>query len=344
MQNLLIRADADSDIGTGHIMRCLAIAQAWRSLRGKVCFAVASIPDSIRDRLAKEGFDLINLSANDGPGAVMTHAVHRQAGHIVLDGQHFNEDYQREIKHANLRLLVVDDYGQADRYYADCVVNSDLVSESLYSKREPYTRLLLGPSYALLRKEFRRGKQLPESSTRNIRVLITMGGSDPQNMTLTALQAIGRIQPQKVEFRVIIGGASRRFEELEKFARTVPFPIEMMRDVSDMPIQMDWADVAVVAAGVSLWELLYMGTAVICWPRYEQDVQVIEKLGEKGAVLPLNVDAGADAIALGLIRLLTDSELRRSLRSTGCSLVDGDGARRVVEVFSQFPATKREGL
>jgi len=344
MQNLLIRADANSNIGTGHIMRCLAIAQAWRSVGGRVWFAAASVPDAIYEQLRIEGFETINLNSNDDPQTVVGHAVYLQASHIVLDGQRFDSDYQCEIKQARLNLLVLDDYGEAGHYYADCVVNSDLVLESLYDKREPYTHLFLGPSYALLRSEFKRTNKTPESTARNVRVLITMGGSDPQNMTLTALQAIERIQAQNVEFRVIVGAANSRFEALQKFAKKILFPIEVMKNVGDMPAQMQWADVAIVAAGVSLWELLYMGVAVTCWPRYRQDVQVLEELSKRGAVLPLNLDADADAIAKALTRLLTDLKLRHSLQLAGSNMVDGQGAKRVVEIFSQLAATSPEGI
>jgi len=342
--NLIIRADATHEIGVGHVMRCLAIAQAWQATGGRICFAVAALPDAVHDRVRNEGFEIVSIDIAKDPQALVDYAAQRQVGYVVLDGQHFDGSYQRKIRNAGLRLLVLDDYGKAEHYYADCVVNSDLVPESLYDKREPYTRLFLGPAYALLISEFRRGKKTPESTARNVRVLITMGGSDPQNMTLTALQAIQGIQSQNVEFRVIVGAANSRLETLQEFAKKISFPIEILKNTSDIPAQMHWADVAIVAAGVSLWELLYMGAAVICWPRYQHDVRVVDELSKKGAILPLSVDAGPDAIAMKLRQLLTDLELRRSLRLAGSNMVDGQGAKRVVEIFSQLRLTNLEGL
>src|SRR3954447_1230807 len=109
-QTLLIRADASSEIGVGHVMRCLALAQAWQTTCGTVYFAAASIPEAIHRRLNDDGFDVVSLSPSSTASALIEVADRLQSSHVVLDGL-FKGSYQRQIKEAGLRVMMVDDYG-----------------------------------------------------------------------------------------------------------------------------------------------------------------------------------------------------------------------------------------
>jgi spore coat polysaccharide biosynthesis predicted glycosyltransferase SpsG len=169
-----------------------------------------------------------------------------------------------------------------------------------------------------------------------------MGGSDPQNMTGRAMQAIQQVQCPGLEVRVITGGVNPRRDALIQLARGLHARIEVLSDVDDMPAQLRWADVALTAAGVTLWELLYMGTPVVAWPRYAEDIQFLAGWEKNGAIQALPLDAAPDAIAAAMARLLADRELRQSMQSAGRNLVDGRGAQRAVNLFSTFPAVVAE--
>ncbi len=343
---LLIRADASFELGIGHVMRCLALAQAWRDLGGDAWFVSSSIPETVREHLRTEGLEVLPAGEIGGTASLVAQAVSMRVGHIVLDGRQFDSDWQREIKEAGLRLMVVDDYGQAAPYYADCVLNPDPVSQVMYAKRAPYTRLLLGSKYALLRREFTRsGPRARKAGEGSSRVLITMGGTDPQDMTLTVMRAIGRLQRPALRLRVILSSSNPRRDFLRDLADDLPGSVEVLTDVSDMPKHMRWADVAITAAGVTLWELLYAGTAVICWPRYPADVPILASLGKKGAVLALQPEASPDSIATLLNAALANKELRKRMRAKGRNMIDGEGARRAVKIFSGLRAgTNKESL
>ena len=157
-QTLLIRADASTRIGTGHVMRCLALAQAWEDSGRRAAFAMGMDAPALEDRLRSDGMEVVHLSAEPGSleDAEMTADIAQKmgAGWAVVDGYHFGSDYQRIIKESGLRLLFIDDNGHADHYYADIVLNQNLhANEELYRKREPYTKLLFGTEYVLLRRE-----------------------------------------------------------------------------------------------------------------------------------------------------------------------------------------------
>jgi spore coat polysaccharide biosynthesis predicted glycosyltransferase SpsG len=161
---LLIRADASVSIGTGHIMRMIALGQAWQAQGGEVHFFCAEITPALEQRLASEGFHLSRIHSPLGSQEDLSETIHlisetlqvdRQNARVVLDGYHFGSGYQLGIKAAGFKLLVVDDYGHADFYHADWVLNQNISArEELYAKRSPDTKLLLGPKFVMLRKEF----------------------------------------------------------------------------------------------------------------------------------------------------------------------------------------------
>src|SRR5215216_4793334 len=156
---LLIRADASAQIGTGHIMRCLALAQAWQAQGGAVTFAtMKTLPDALQTRLQNEHIVLHLLDTKPGSAddAAQTAALAASLGAaVVVDGYHFGGDYQYTLKSAGLKLLFIDDNVHADHYYADFVLNQNIyANEAMYANREPRTILLLGPRYVLLRLEF----------------------------------------------------------------------------------------------------------------------------------------------------------------------------------------------
>jgi spore coat polysaccharide biosynthesis predicted glycosyltransferase SpsG len=147
---------------------------------------------AVAARLTAEGMEITRISARPGTteDAQRTAIIAQQKGAawVVADGYHFDAEYQRVIKHSGLRMLLVDDYGHAGHYYSDVVLNQNIsANESLYANREPYTRLLLGVRFALLRREFLpwRGWQ---RETRPVahKVLITLGGGDQCHSRIAA--------------------------------------------------------------------------------------------------------------------------------------------------------------
>ena len=156
---IVCRADASAAMGAGHVMRTLALAQAWHDLGHGVVFVMAPTDVALEARLAGEGFEVMRLAAPAGSAAdaAETSAVVRDRGAawIVLDGYQFDADYQARLTEGAARVAVVDDYAHAGRYAAAVVVNPNFYARAdLYANRDRATRLLMGPRYALLRREF----------------------------------------------------------------------------------------------------------------------------------------------------------------------------------------------
>src|SRR5262249_42921144 len=157
-------------------------------------------------------------------------------GWVVLDGYHFSGGFQRRVRAGGIRVLAIDDYGHADHYATDLVLNQNLhATADLYRAREPYTGLLLGTRFALLRREFwewsGRKREVSEAARK---VLVTLGGSDPDGVTLTAIEALARTRWPGLEAVVVVGGGNPRRGELEAAAHRYEGMIRLRSNVSDM--------------------------------------------------------------------------------------------------------------
>ncbi len=334
----MIRADASTQIGSGHIMRCLALAQAWQSGGRRVIFLMAMEAPILEERLKSEGMEVAHLTVQPGGvgDAVKTAGLAQEVGAawVVVDGYRFDAGYQRAIKDLGVRLLFIDDNGQADHYYADIVVNQNIHAHAgLYTNREPYTQLLLGTRYTLLRHEFsgwRRWKrQIPEAARK---VLVTLGGGDADNVTLKVIRALNQVDIQDIEVAVIVGPSNPHMAALRKAVARSPFTVHLLPSVENMPEFMAWADVAISAGGSTSWELAFMGLPSLVFILADNQLPAVERLHTQGVALNLGCHQRLSCaeISHAIKRLLMTSGIRQEMASRGRELVDGEGVDRVI--------------
>jgi UDP-2,4-diacetamido-2,4,6-trideoxy-beta-L-altropyranose hydrolase len=324
---LLIRCDASARIGTGHVMRCLALAQKWQEAGGKTVFAHVETTPAMKQRLSDTGFEFVNLNAvigdTDDATQTIEHARALKAPWIVADGYSFGATWQKHVKESGIRLLVCDDYGHAERYYANLVLNPNPhASAELYRNRAPHTQLLLGTHYVLLRREFNdwRGWHGPFRSVAR-KVLVTLGGSDPNNVTTKVIEELNSLGGTRLEITVVIGGSNPNF----KAPPPAPSSIRFVVDEPNMPKLMAWADVAIAAAGTTSWELAFMGLPSLVLVLADNQLAVADAL-DAAAVARKTTP---ERVAAELASLLTDSDARCAMSRRGRELVDGEGAGRL---------------
>src|SRR5262249_28782632 len=158
---------------------------------------------------------------------------------------------------AGVRLLFIDDYGHAGEYAADLVLNQNLAADAvLYARRQPHTRLLLGPRYALLREEFLRlrllRREIPPVARK---VLVSLGGGDPHNVTSKVVDVLKQFC--EIETKVIVGGSNPHIQSMRSSITNDSSAIHFVVDANNMPELMVWADIAIAAGGSTAWELAF---------------------------------------------------------------------------------------
>ncbi|HWZ83137.1 MAG TPA: UDP-2,4-diacetamido-2,4,6-trideoxy-beta-L-altropyranose hydrolase [Terriglobales bacterium] len=338
---LLIRADANAHIGAGHVMRCLALAQAWQDAGGDAVFAMAEAAPPLEHRLLEENFRIVRVSAPPGSRDDLedTRALiaAKPPSWTVLDGYRFDAYYQSEIKRW-CRLLVMDDNGQLERYSADVVVNQNVhAGETLYAGRvTPETRLLLGPQYAILRNEFAAYRDWTrEVAEVGSRVLVTMGGSDPSDFAPRILPWLAKMQGSELWARVVVGGGAGNAHAVKEAAANSAGRIEVLVDARNMAELMAWADLAIAGAGSTCWEMCLLGLPSIVVEVAENQQPIARQLEALGAAVNAGPPAEIDcrSIAQRAEQLLSSAGERFAMSGAARKLVDGWGRERVLEAM-----------
>lgn len=337
---LLIRADANTHIGTGHVMRCLALAQAWQDNGGTVTFLMVPGLPSLEQRILTEGMNVIPITeqpgSNDDAKITAEIAKKIESSWVVVDGYQFGANYQKILKEHNCRILFIDDYGHADHYYADIVLNQNIFADmSFYKNYESYTRFLLGTKYALLRKEFLKWsgwhRDIPEVARK---ILVTLGGSDPDNVTLKVIEAVKTVGVSGIEVIVVVGGANPHFNLIRETVKDLS-NFTLIKNADNMPELMAWADVAISGGGSTCWELAFMGLPSILCPIAENQKIITQKLHKiRAAVgLPLGNLTSIKDVTLFINSFVKKKKLRSELSLTQKNLVDGTGAKNIVTIM-----------
>ena len=328
-------------------MRCLALAQAWQDAGGNAIFAMAEATPSIEARLRIERIKVVRLpvSAGSVEDSVQTSDLARQerAAWVVVDGYQFNSAYQAALRAAGLKVLFVDDNGDAPPYSADIVLNQNVhATEDLYRDRAAHTRLLLGPRYIMLRREFAFWRNRAfQSAPHAPRILVTMGGSDPENVTEQILRIL--LAEPNLELTVVVGGSNPHLASIEQLVERANSPIRLLKDVSDMPALMVWADLAIAGAGTTSWEMCMMGlpeALCVLAPNQEKIASELARLGP-AADLGYAGKTPPRKTEEALRELLRSEATRKKMSARGREIVDGRGAERVLAFLSGDPALRR---
>jgi UDP-2,4-diacetamido-2,4,6-trideoxy-beta-L-altropyranose hydrolase len=342
---LLLRADASERTGTGHIMRMLALAQAWQDRGGQTVLAAVSCPDALAQRLAAEKVRLHilpNLPIGSEQDAFATRAVALQHGAdcVALDGYAFGETMQTNLREAGFTVLAMDDFGHSSRWHAQVVLNQNFdAADRFYDCVNSDTQILRGPAFALLRREFRLVADNTDHDQSPSRLLVTFGGADPQNTSGAVLEVLNQVATQPCDIRVLVGVANPHLKDLQRGAAKSPHNVELIQHCTDMPGMYAWADRIISAAGSSCYEWMRFGLPAAVVVIADNQEPIAKWLGAHQA-----------ATVLGTANSDWDESLHAWLRCTNpnrppANLIDAKGALRVADALRYVSAqTSREAL
>lgn len=309
------------------------MAQGLRDSGADVVFITYCDSTKLLDRIKKENLK-IHILRNTGDIEKTGDILRKvSASWVVLDGYHFGPDYQRAIKETGCRLLVIDDFAHLEHYYADIILNQNYGAERFSYSAEPSTRSLLGTEYVLLREEFLKyadyKREIPDVAKK---LLITMGGGDPENNTLKVIKAVNLIE-SSLDVKAIIGASNPHYGTIEEEADGSRHNIEILSGVEDMAPLMAWADAAVSAGGTTTWELAFMGLPSLLCIVAENQENGVNVLSQNGFFLSLGwlKDMTDEKISNGLAGLIHDRDKRQQMHKNCRTMTDGRGKYRVIE-------------
>lgn len=360
-QTIVFRADASLQMGTGHVMRCLTLADALTAQGTDCQFICREHQGNLIEQIRHKGYCThalpvvadAGLSASDTPqpahAAWLGSSQEQDATDcalilaevkpdwLIVDHYALDARWEQALKPCYRQLMVIDDL--ADRPHA-CDV---LLDQTFGRDAEDYRawvpagcRLLCGSQFALLRPEF--AALRPYSLERRTRpqlrqLLITMGGVDKDNATGQVLEALRACPlPAECQIKVVMGTTAPWLSEVNKQALTMPWPTNAMVGVSDMARLMADSDLAIGAAGATSWERCCLGLPTIMVVQAQNQHKVAHGLELAGAVqVVYDPQEIPDRLPILLSCLLSSPTLQREMCEAAARIADGRGVATVIQ-------------
>lgn len=331
--HLGLRVDGGPEIGYGHLMRSGALATEFLTRGHRVTY-VTTTPERVGKVCPDDG-DIIAVSERGDPAPFVEWIESASPDFVFTDAYPVDTEYQRTIR--SYVPLAVHQDDTRHTVCADVFVNGNLSAGSLdYDYIAPVPRECLGTNYTLLRNEIRTlTTRSPPWRDTPKRALITMGGSDVANLTPTVIRAFEGFD---LRLDAIVGpGFSQQQEsEVRKAASSVTADVHVVRNPENLPERMFQADFAVTTSSTTTYELLALGTPIICRPVVDNQEPIARALDRRDAATVLDREDGESAFRQGILEYMSNETLRRRRRNRGLQLVDGRGTERVFRELLTF--------
>lgn len=357
------RADASVQIGTGHVMRCLTLAEELRRQGHQCIFICRNHEGHLADLITQKGFELhlLRLREELGGGGtqelILAHSDwlgvpwqtdakqtlevldHNNADWLIVDHYALDVQWEREITEAVGQIMVIDDL--ADREH-ECSV---LLDQNLGRASDDYEVLvpptctkLIGPRYSLLRPEFTELR--PDSLERRRfpqlkRILISLGGIDQSNMTGKVLEALSTSNlPIDTELDIVMGSSAPHLDKVKNQTSRLPFKAEVSVNVTDMARRMYCADLAIGAAGGTAWERCCLGLPTILLILAENQVSAAKALVDVRAAVTLEKGVAFQSVLQSTLdQLINDEYFLTEMGQSAAQVTNGKGVGKICSIL-----------
>jgi len=360
-KKILIRLDASAQIGTGHLMRCLTLANEAKHKGWKSCFVLRDPNEGIIELITSFDHRVKNLSSFCDNSSTVANASDQgnwlsvsqmqdaedtkrivldyDPEWIIVDHYALDANWLAIIKKCDAKIMVIDDIGNRE-LICDILIDQNLgASVEKYQDKVPKEcKLLLGPGFALLRNEFKewRERSLHTRFDRKIKnVLITMGGADEKNYTLRVLKELSKSKnAANTQFTVVIGSLYMHQNELNGFVETTKLNISVLSNVANMAEVMSAADLCIGAAGSTSWERCCLGLPSITLAIADNQLGIVDQLVKNNCTLASNLKD----IVNDFNSFFTEGSATKLMRfsKNSASISDGRGVQRVLDQLEHF--------
>jgi UDP-2,4-diacetamido-2,4,6-trideoxy-beta-L-altropyranose hydrolase len=351
---IAFRADASEQAGSGHLMRCLALADGVRARGARTRFLCRALPPALAAAVRGSGHELAILAGSPGldpdpsMDAAATNAALADAASwdwLVVDHYGLDERWETAARATAGRILVLDDF-PGRRHDADLLLDPALhpVGARPYAGLLPAAcRVLLGPAFALLRGEFR--DRAPPGAREGFRVNVAFGGTDPGGMTLRALRALKIWGEARSGIDVVLGSASPHLRAVADACARLP-GAELHVDATHVAELLGRARLGIGAGGGSSWERCRMGLPALMVSVAPNQRPNCRALHAARAALCLGDqdDVTSESLAALLAALAARPRLLDRMGKRAAALVDGRGVERLAILLLRGPITFRRAV
>jgi UDP-2,4-diacetamido-2,4,6-trideoxy-beta-L-altropyranose hydrolase len=357
--SVLLRVDAGADIGYGHLMRCVALAEAFDTAGVHPVFLLKYCDNQVMARLLSLAFQFETLSRNgsltsdcqqtsevimklETDGVIVVTDVSHS---IMMQDRARYEAYTRFLGKMAGTVAVIDGLSVGDclslhlpvpcRYLVIPYLNADQRDLQLH----PGTVPLLGCAYFPLRRELVVASNAPRGATDIQRVVVSMGGADPGDLTGKVLDAFSLLTDLQLDIRVLLSGSEAHHPSPGAERRSAngnhTLCFELMSDA--FPKILNWADLALIGSGLTRYETALVGTPSIVLAMFPSHVEMVQEFSRAGAAIDVGLGSQAtpESIAAVARLVITDPNMRHHMKSEGQKLVDGQGAERLASILTR---------
>lgn len=338
LYRIAIRVDGGPSIGLGHFMRCLSLARELEKRFCYITFISRKIPESIK----RVHLNFINLpkkkQINDFRLIDELEDLKKRISEIsfdclIIDHYEASYEYLKRLNNEKFLTVFIDDFCDDD-IPTDIIINGNIYAKEACYTNNNSKKLLLGPQYLLLRKEF---NNLPTRSINKEvkKILITAGGSDNQNLTIRFLNILkNNAKTTNLEYDVVAGSDFLNIRDIEKYSKKYN-NINLFKNVRKMSKLMLDTDIALSTSGTVLYELAATGTPSISLIVAKNQEKVAKALGNIGCTINLgwHDKVSDESLKKEINVLLERKKVRLNLSRKGQKTIKGKGSTYCAEAI-----------
>ena len=360
--NIVFRVDSSLEIGSGHVMRCLALARALREGGATCSFICREHPGNMIEDIRAEGFVAYGLLLNpretrsaqiyeswlggiytaDALGSISFLSASLQ-DLLVVDHYAIDERWESIVKPYFKKIMVIDDL--ANRIHnCDYLLDQNLSHSSLnYAALLPQEcKTFFGPRFALLRPEFSMIRQKLGASKKRYKglnkILITLGGTDANNITSEILKAIPLESSQHFyQIIVVMGSNAPHIEAVRDIASKLPISVDVTVGVRDMANLMIRADLVITGAGTTVWEACTLGVPMLIKVLAQNQRENATRLQDLGAAIVLSDSVDFKVDLVHAVKSLSSPQVLKKMGLNASEITHGSGCKLISDqLFSEL--------
>lgn len=282
IKNIFIRVDANSTIGLGHLVRCEILSdELAKREKINITFICKWIPDSYKSKLLQKQYKVLQIPTSKPELSTLLTIIPHYESILIIDSdisEFYTPEFQKSIRLNHIKLMMITFYHQY-HFYADFVLNQNIMALSQTYLHESYTKLFLGPSYVILKDVYRNlqnkispKKLFPKQKT----VLISFGGVDKPDRTAFVYKALDKLTNPPNKIIIVLGSLYGNRKNIEKLISESKIPTELYQNTSKMPELQAEANILISSGGLTVWEAGCLKTLNIVMGYSER-----EKIGGK---------------------------------------------------------------